>query len=133
MAAQAPSDERSTVDIVKDVTANAQTILRKELELARIELQTGIQQQVKAIALFAVAGVVGLFVLGFAGVTAAVALQEVLQPWAAWLIVTGAFALVALLAVVMAKAMIGRASLSPEQTKRSIEENVAWAKTQLRR
>lgn len=133
MAAQAPSDERSTVDIVKDVTANAQTILRKELELARIELQTGIQQQVKAIALFAVAGVVGLFVLGFAGVTAAVALQEVLQPWAAWLIVTGAFTLVALLAVVMAKAMIGRASLSPEQTKRSIEENVAWAKTQLRR
>lgn len=133
MAAQAPSDERSTVDIVKDVTANAQTILRKELELARIELQTGIQQQVKAIALFAVAGVVGLFVLGFAGVTAAVALQEVLQPWAAWLIVTGAFTLVALLAVVMAKAMIGRTSLSPEQTKRSIEENVAWAKTQLRR
>lgn len=124
---------RSTTQIVKDATANVQTIIRKELELAKIEIQEGVQQQMMGAGLFAVAGVLGLFVLAFAGVTGAVALQNVLEPWAAWLVVTGIFLLLMVLLVLVGKRILGRASASPEQTKTSIEENVAWAKQQIGR
>lgn len=124
---------RSTAEVVKDVTVNVQTLIRKELELARIELQEGVRAQLMGAALFAVAGVLGLFVLGFAGVTVAVALQNVLQPWAAWLIVTAAFALIAVVAVLVGKRLASTASLSVDETKRSMEENIAWAKQQIGR
>lgn len=124
---------RSTAEVVKDVTVNVQTLIRKELELARIELQEGVRAQLMGAALFAVAGLLGLFVLGFAGVTVAVALQNVLQPWAAWLIVTAAFALIAVVAVLVGKRLASTASLSVDETKRSMEENIAWAKQQIGR
>lgn len=124
---------RSTAEVVKDVTVNVQTLIRKELELARIELQEGVRAQLMGAALFAVAGVLGLFVLGFAGVTVAVALQNVLEPWAAWLIVTAAFTLIAVVAVLVGKRLASTASLSVDETKRSMEENIAWAKQQIGR
>jgi len=129
----APEQARSTAQVVKDVTAHAQTIIRKELELARIELQEGVKAQMTAIGLFAGAGLFGLFVLVFAGVTAAVALENVLAPWAAWLIVTGVFLLIAVVAALAGKRIIGRASLSPDRTKDSIEEVATWAKQQIGR
>jgi uncharacterized membrane protein YqjE len=124
---------RSTAEVVKDVTANAQTIIRKELELARIEMQEGVRAQLMGAALFALAGLLGLFVLGFAGVTVAVALQNVVERWAAWLIVTVAFALIAVVAVLVGKRVAANASFSPVETKRSMEENIAWAKQQIGR
>lgn len=124
---------RSTADILKDATANLQTIVRKEVELAKLEIQEGVQQQMAGAGMFAAAGVLALFVLGFAGVTAAVALQNVLEPWAAWLIVTGVFLLLAVVLVLVGKRVISRANPSPEQAKASIQENVEWAKQQIGR
>ncbi|MFP5310221.1 MAG: phage holin family protein [Actinomycetes bacterium] len=126
-------DDRSTAEVLRSVTTNAQTLVRKEVELAKLELQEGLSQQVKAIVLLLVAAVLGLFVLAFAGVTAAKALEQTLAAWVAWLIVTGAFTLIAVVAVFVAKGILGRSSLSPEQTTTSIQENVAWAKQRLGR
>lgn len=126
-------DPRSTVQVVKDVTSNAQLLFQKELELAKLELQEALKVQLMAAGLAAAGGLFGLFVLGFVGVTAAKALEEVLQPWAAWLIVTGVYLLIGVLALLIAKNRAQSVSLTPERTKDSIEENVAWAKQQLRR
>lgn len=129
----ADRDPRSTVQVVQDATQNAQLLLRKELELAKLELQEALAKQAMAAGLAVAGAVFGLFVLGFVGVTVAVALQEALQPWAAWLIVTAGYLLVGIVALLIAKRVAASANLTPERTKNSIEENVAWAKQQLRR
>jgi protein-S-isoprenylcysteine O-methyltransferase Ste14 len=127
------TDDRSTAEVLRSVTINAQTLVRKEVELAKLELQEGLAKQATAIGLFVVAAVLGLFVLAFAGVTAAKALEESLAAWVAWLVVTGVFTLIAVVAVLVARRILGRTSLSPEQTTTSIQENVAWAKQRLGR
>lgn len=129
----ADTDPRSTVQVVKDATSNAQLLFQKELELAKIEVQEAVKVQLTAAALAAAGGLFGLFVLGFVGVTAAKALEEVLQPWAAWAIVTGVYLLIGVVALLIAKNRAGSTTLTPERTKDSIEENVAWAKQQLKR
>jgi type VI protein secretion system component VasK len=85
---------------------------------------------VKGIAALAVAGVFGLFAVGWLASTLAVALDNVLAPWASRLIVAGIFLLLAAVAV-----LFGRRKPKPplEQTKRTIKEDVTWAKAQLKR
>lgn len=128
----ADPDPRSTVEIVQDATSNAQLLLRKELELAKIEIQEAVTKLAIAAGLAIAGAVFALFVLGFVGVTVAVALQQVARPWVAWTVVTVGYLVVGLIALFIAKRTAAKANLSPERTKQSIEENVAWAKQQLR-
>ena len=74
----------------------------------------------------------GLFVLGFLGAAGAVALALVIPLWAALLVVAGVFAALAAVAAVFGRARLGR-PVAPEQAKRTIKEDVRWAKAQLRR
>lgn len=129
----ADRDPRSTVQVVQDATQNAQLLLRKELELAKLEIQEALAKQAMAAGLAVAGAVLGLFVLGFVGVTVAVALQEVARPWVAWLLVTVGYLLIGIVALLIAKRVAASANLTPERTKNSIEENVEWAKQQLRR
>lgn len=126
-------DPRSTSDILKDVVSEVQTLFRAEVELAKHELTASIAARVQALALVIVGAIFGLFALGFLGMTAAVALENVLPAWAAWLIVFGAYLSVAVVALLVAKKKATSTPMAPEQTKRSIEETKTWATTQLRR
>lgn len=126
-------DPRSTVQVVQDAAEHAQMLLRSELELAKIEIRDALAKQAMAAGLAIAGAVFGLFVLGFVGVTVAVALQEVLWPWAAWGVVTLGYLVIGLVALLIAKRTAAKANLSPERTKQSIEENVEWAKQQMRR
>lgn len=129
----ADRDPRSTVQVVQDATQNAQLLLRKELELAKLEIQEALRKQAIAAGLAIAGALFGLFVLGFVGVTVAVALQQVVPAWVAWALVTVGYLLVGIVALLIAKRTAASANLSPERTKNSIEENVEWAKQQLRR
>lgn len=129
----AAADPRSTPDIIKDVVAEVQTLFRAEIELAKHEVTAGITARIQALVLAIVGAIFGLFALGFLGVTAAVALTNVLPAWAAWLIVFGAYLLIAGIALFAAMKKATSTPMAPEQTKRSIEETKTWATTQLRR
>jgi uncharacterized membrane protein YqjE len=126
-------DPRSTPEILKDVVAEVQTLFRAEVELAKHELTNAVTARVQALVFVIVGAIFGLFALGFAGVTIAVALENVLPAWAAWLIVFGGYLLVAVVALLVAKKRATSTPMAPEQTKRSIEETKTWATTQLRR
>lgn len=126
-------DPRSTVQVAQDAVEHAQMLFRSEVELAKLEIKEAVTKLVIAAGLAIAGAVFGLFVLGFVGVTVAVALQEVLEPWAAWTVVTVGYLVVGLVALLVAKRTAGKATLSPERTKQSIEENVEWAKQQIRR
>lgn len=123
-------DERATSEIIASLIANLRALLTKELELAKLEIQRIVTE--KAIALgAAVAGALfGLFILAFAGVTGAKALELVFDPWLAWLIVTGIYTLVGGVLLFVAYRMAVR-SVKPERTQQDLKRTAQWAKEQV--
>ena len=125
-----PPRAQSAVQLITSIAGDTATLVRKEMELARQEVVESITGLLKGIAALVVAGVFGLFAVGWLASTLAVALDNVLVPWASRLIVAGLFLLLAAVAV-----LFGRRKPKPplEQTKRTIKEDVTWAKAQLKR
>jgi hypothetical protein len=127
------SPERSTVEIIMAIADDTKHLLTKEVELARQEIVEALFAKAKAAAALAVAGVIGLFVLVFGGLTAVAALDNVLPAWGSRLVVTGAFALLAIVAVLFGIARLRKPGLVPEETKRTLKEEKEWAIAQLQR
>ena len=132
-AAPGEVQERSTGQLVGDALGEVQTIVRKEIELAKHELRDAAIVRGQAAAALAVGGLFGLIGLGAAITAIAWGLGTVLPMWAAWAIVAGALFLVAGIALMVARSRSRAVPLQPEMTRRSIEENVQWARTQLQR
>jgi hypothetical protein len=128
-----PEDSRSTPELVKAIASDTATLVRKEVELARQEITEALVARAKAGGAFGAAGVMGLYMLLFLAVAGALALALVLPAWAAFLIVGGVFMVFAGGAAMFGRMRIKHASMAPEETKRTVKEDVEWAKTQLRR
>ena len=74
------SADRSTLEILMAIADDTRHLLQKEVELARHEIVEALLAKAKAAAALAAAGIIGLMVLVFAGLTAAAALDNVLPP-----------------------------------------------------
>jgi hypothetical protein len=121
-------DPRSTGEVLTSVVANVQALVKKEIELAKLEVTEIVTARLTAVGMFVGAAVLGLFILAFVGVTGAKALALVLPEWAAWLIVTGVYTLLAgILAFVGVRKLQSPPNV-PERTKQNYEETVEWAK-----
>ncbi len=129
----AADDGKATATLVKDIVSGTQSLVRGELELARLELMEGLQAKGQAAGAAGAAGMLGLYVLGFLGLAGGAALSLVLPTWAAWLIVAGVFLLLVVVLLLVARSASNRAPLSPVKTKARVQEDVAWAKTLTRR
>lgn len=132
-AAPGQTAERSTGQLVGDALGEVQTIVRKEIELAKHELRDAAIVRGQAAAALAVAGVAGLIGLVAALTAAAWGLGTVLPMWAAWAIVAAVLFALAGIAAGVARSRANAVPLQPEKTRRSIEENAQWARTQLQR
>lgn len=124
-----PVDDRPNSEVVTSLLANGQALIAKEIELAKHELREMVREKALAIGLAAAAALLFLFVLGFVGVTGAVALSLVLPAWAAWLIVTGIYLLGAVIAILIALRLLKRPAFT--QTKDSIDQLRSWVKQQV--
>jgi membrane protein len=124
---------RSTAELVKSIGSDASLLVRKEIELAKQEVKEGVTSKLVGGVLLAVAGVFGLFALGFLATAAARALGLVLPLWAGFLIVGGAFLLAALLGALAGVRKLKQSPMGPVQTKETIKEDVEWARAALRR
>lgn len=129
----ASADTRPTADVLRSLAENSQALVKKELELAKLEVTEILTARAIALGAAIVGAIVSLFVLGFAGVTGAKALELVLPAWAAWLIVTGVYALVTVTALLVALRKATRPPNVPERTKADLEQTVAWLKGQVQR
>lgn len=127
------SDGREPSEIVRSLVDDTQLLIRKHLELARHEIVEAVDARVKAAVAGAIAGVVALFAVGFLASAAAFGLDTVMAPWLSRIIVGGALLLVAAgLGLFMRKRMTDP-PMTPMQTKRVLEEDRQWARTQLGR
>jgi hypothetical protein len=133
-AAPGSSDgRRSLGELLVRVLDGARTLVRKEAELARIELKEAMAQRAAGAGAFALAAVFGLFAMGFILAAAAAALAVVLPMWAALLIVGVTLFLVTAIGILVGRQQLRKAPMTPVRTRASLKEDVAWAKSQIAR
>jgi hypothetical protein len=131
VAAPAPRgvDDRDAPEVIRSLVDNSQLLVKKEIELAKLEIKEIVTARLMAVGFLAVAGVLGLYLLGFALVTGAKALELVVAEWLAWLIVTGFVLLIVLVLLLLAKRKLSKPPANtPETTKRDVQETIDMAK-----
>ncbi|TVP71239.1 MAG: phage holin family protein [Nitriliruptor sp.] len=126
------TDERDTSEVIASLLANGQGLLKTELELGKLEVQRIATEKAIAVGLAVGGALIGLFILAFVGVTGAHALMLVVQPWLAWLIVTGIYILLAVILLLVAVRYF-KLPVKPEQTLGEVEKTKAWASEQVSR
>jgi len=111
-------------NVVEDVTA----LMRKELELARAELEAEAKKAGRAAGMFGGAGLAGWMVALFVSLAATYGLGEVIPlGWAA-LIVAAVWAVIGGVLYARAKKQ-ARQIRAPRDTIESVKEDVQWART----
>lgn len=125
--------EKSAGQLMKEVTEDLSTLVRKEVELAKQEIGESIAAKVKGVAIIAVAAFVGLFALIFGLLAIRDGVDEAIWGWGSWmwaadLITMGILLFIGLLGVLVAKKKL-TAPITTELTKKTIKEDVEWAKT----
>ena len=135
--------QRSSVQLVKDLTEQASTLVHKELELVKLELTENVELAKAELvakgkqagvggAALAGAAVAGLLALGALTAFLILALDGAMPAWAAALVVTAVWALVALpLALFGRERIKDIGSPVPQRTVQSVKEDVAWLKDQM--
>lgn len=122
---------KSTPELVASIAGDAAALARKEVELAKQEVVESVTARLKAAGALAAAGLLALFALLWLSAALAWALDGVMRPWASRLVVAGVFVLLAAVAAAFARTRGRKAPL--EETKRTVKEDVEWARAQLRR
>lgn len=119
-------------DLVKQLSEQTSTLVRKELALAQLELQEKGRRAGIGAGLFGTAGVIALFGVGTLVAAAVLALATVVDPWLSAVILAVVLLAGAGLAALVGKGQVEQAvPPAPEQavqsTKRDVDEMKARA------
>ena len=127
-----PSDDRSMKDLIADLTSEVRTLLQKEVELAKIEVQEQASRAAKAGAMFGGGAGAGYFALLLVSLAAAFGLAELMPTWLGFLAVGLVYGVVA--AVLFARGRRQAAAIKPPtQTVQTLKQDVQVAKDSLSR
>lgn len=121
-------DSKSAGQLMKEITEDLSTLVRKEIELAKQELGESIATKVKGAALMGAAATFGFFALIFVLLAMRDGFDTFLRAWAADLATAVILIAVGAAAVLWARKKL-TAPISTELTKQTIKEDVEWAKT----
>jgi uncharacterized membrane protein YqjE len=124
------SDGRSIKQILQDIVNHVSDIIRSEVRLAKTEVRQDVTRFAKAGTWIGVAGLLALYALGFVLLSAVYALQGVMPSWSAALLVGLAVGIVAATLYLMGRKKLAQASLRPDKTIQTLEDNVTWFKRQ---
>ena len=122
------SADKSAGQLVKEVTEDFSTLVRKEIELAKQELGQSVATKAKGAGIFAVVAVLGFFMLIFLLLAIRDGFAEFLAPWLADLATVGVLIVLAIVGVLVAKKMVAT-PISTELTKKNIKEDVDLVKS----
>jgi uncharacterized membrane protein YqjE len=121
--------ERPTGELLKQLSDQTSTLVRKEIELAKLELQEKARRAGVGAGMFGGAGVFGLYAVGALTACIILALATLLPGWVAALIVAVIYAAVAAVLALRGKGQVKAATPPmPEQAVDSTKEDVAWVK-----
>ena len=124
--------EESMGELFKQLSNDLSTLVRQELELARVEMTETGKKAGLGIGMFGGAGVVGLVALLTFTTCIVAALATGMKVWLAALIVTVVYVAIAAGLALLAKKRVAEATPPvPKQTLETVKEDVQWAKTQM--
>lgn len=103
-----------------------------EGRLAKAEMGEQVSLAVRGAIWGAVAAILALIALVFVFITVFVALDLAMPQWAAALVTTGIILLFTSFAGLMAKSLFRRLTVVPKKTISSVQEDIQWAKAQLK-
>ena len=127
-----PAKDKSLGELLGDLARETGTLVRKEVQLAKVETTEKVGAALRGSILLIVAGVLGF--VGFEALvaTAILALAQVMTPWLAALIVSAVLLLVAGIGAVIGLGKLKKgADIVPHQTVETLKDDARWAKEQV--
>ena len=122
-----PADH-SVGDLLGRVTSDLSTLMRQEVELAKVEIKEEATKAGKASGTLVGAGLVGFLVLVFLSLAVMFGLDQVMPiGWAA-VITAVLLAIVAAVLFAVGRRQLRQVNPKPEQTVETLKEDVQWAK-----
>lgn len=119
-------DVRTTGEVIASLVVNVQALLAKQLELLSLELREAVARRVAALVMLLVAALAGALVVLLGAVTAAVALEDVMDArWQAWGVVALGVLVPALILIAVAARLLRR-PVTPERTRRELDATGTW-------
>jgi Putative Actinobacterial Holin-X, holin superfamily III len=134
--------QRSTLELVKDLTHQASTLVHQEIELVKLEVQENVElakvemtEKAKTAgigaALLTAAGVAALLALGAVSAFLILALDGVMPSWAAALCVAALWTMSGGILAVFGRRKIDEIGTAvPSRTIEAVKEDVEWLKHQ---
>jgi Putative Actinobacterial Holin-X, holin superfamily III len=115
--------------LLRDLSEQTSTLVRKELELARLEMTEKGKRAGIGVGMFGGAGLVGLYALGALIAAAILLLATAITPWLAALVIAAVCGAVAGGLALMGKSKVSQATPPlPEQATESVKEDVRLTK-----
>lgn len=128
----ATETDRPFSQILQDIVANVQDIIRLEVRLAKAEMSEQAGKAARGVTTLAIGAGLAFFGLGFVLLAVVYALSTVMAPWAAAAIVGVVLGAVAAMMMSAGRKHLRGVDMKPERTIQSVKENVKWAKDQTR-
>jgi hypothetical protein len=127
-----PQMQRTVPELLGNIVDNIQQIIWSEFRLAKAELREKASRASKPATTLGAGFLLGLYGLGFLLLAAVYALSMVMAAGLAALIVGGVLALVSVALVTSSAKKLKALNPAPERTIQTLEENVQWAKDQIK-
>jgi hypothetical protein len=125
--------DRSTADLLKQLSDQTTTLVRREMDLAKAELSEKGKRAGIGAGMFGGAGLFGVGAFAALTTCAIAALATGMDLWLAALIVTVVYAAIAAVLALTGKGKVQEAAPPiPEEAIESTKEDVQWAKTRAR-
>lgn len=125
-----PNDDASLSDLLGELADDLGTLMRQEVQLARVELQREATKAGKAGALLAAAGVLGLATLLLVLWAASWALAEVMPTGLAFLLVALVVGAVAAVMAATGRRRFQQVETTPRTTMTTLKEDKEWLRNQ---
>ena len=122
-------DQRESLgDLLTDLAGHSAGLVQDEFMLARQEITEKIKLYKTATFLLAIGAVIGFMAILTLCATFVIWLSQYIEPWLAAGITGLGLVVISTLILLIARNELGKLSLKPEQTIRTLEENKEWLK-----
>ncbi|MCA1692734.1 MAG: phage holin family protein [Acidimicrobiales bacterium] len=122
--------DKSLGALVADMTSEVSTLMRKEVELAKVELKEEVSRAGKAGGMLGAGALTGYLTILFASFALAWLLDAVMPVALAFLLVAVLYGIAAAVLITRGREQIKHVDPVPRQTVETLKEDMEWAKAQ---
>ena len=130
---QRTGGDRPLTGLLTELAHETTTLVRKEVELAKVEMSEKVNQATIGAVSLAAGGMVAFAGVIFLLLALTYYLATLMEPWLAALIVGGVVTVIGIILVSMGKSKLAAKNLQPNRTISTLQDDKDWAKAQMGR